>query len=437
MNSWIYRVGVGGGVLTTALLYYPLYNYLPGNYVVGWSNAEASLAWVLSGLAVITFLVTGGIAARLSGLKSRGEAALDGALAGFIAVMIAWVVVISPASGIWGGRSILLRGLAPASEDSDYIALVMDGTLNVMWWSCTALWASILAGLSLGGLGGLAAGPGGKAEEGSDELSVPMSITAMLTAWLAFAIPLSVFNILTDTMQKAADESGLTPPIPILSLLISPVLTAFIYLLACQAIAWHAVHKVSAGASRCSTSWLVSGCVNAASPLALIAILFFLRRATFVQFPWFIMAGFLVSAGIGLPAARTSWNLRRLPAPEMHRPLAARRFIAGWLIITALLVVGGYLAGAGAALNVMLLVITALPAWAAYGSQTVNPADVPTLVDLVRTNYAGSWQFLTQSLLPAALGFAGVVSAAAWGVDRLLLPRIKWPKPGDKPAAEF
>ena len=53
MRARVYLAGLGGGVLVTSVLYYPLYLYLPGTFVKDWPSAPGGLAIALTGVGVV------------------------------------------------------------------------------------------------------------------------------------------------------------------------------------------------------------------------------------------------------------------------------------------------------------------------------------------------------------------------------------------------
>jgi hypothetical protein len=44
MNAKVYWVGLGGGLMVSAALFYLLYIYLPGLFVSGWYASDTHLA---------------------------------------------------------------------------------------------------------------------------------------------------------------------------------------------------------------------------------------------------------------------------------------------------------------------------------------------------------------------------------------------------------
>ncbi|MBN1312213.1 MAG: sensor histidine kinase [Anaerolineae bacterium] len=155
----LFLAGAAGGLVVTAALYIPLYVLLPGQYIDDWMQVPALLG-PLCWLAAAGLLVgTGYLAARWVKAGSRWQASLIGALAGSVAVLIAFVGLGAGAAGVLGARPILDWGYRPANDHLHLMQIGVDSLLGMMVWNYRVLWASILAGVGLGALGGMVFGP--------------------------------------------------------------------------------------------------------------------------------------------------------------------------------------------------------------------------------------------------------------------------------------
>jgi hypothetical protein len=141
--------GVGGGVLLTLLLAYPLYVKLPFWIFEAPSYRQDNIPVICYGLSVIVLLITGVAGGRWSGL-SQSYAFLGGSAAGVIAAVICYALIISPATGVLGNKSIFQFGLKKVLDDISLSWLVLYGVSETLWWGVIALFVSIGIGASLG-----------------------------------------------------------------------------------------------------------------------------------------------------------------------------------------------------------------------------------------------------------------------------------------------
>jgi hypothetical protein len=126
MNAKIYLTGIVGGILCSAALGVPLTEYLPSTFINDWGAVNTNLSWGLVLLTCVIILACGAIAARLSGTKSRAGACISGAVSGWIAAMISYILVGGAAAGVWGASPILKFGLRPAARDAQFIQLLVE-----------------------------------------------------------------------------------------------------------------------------------------------------------------------------------------------------------------------------------------------------------------------------------------------------------------------
>ncbi len=85
MNKRVFLVGVGGGVLVSAAGWIPLRVFLPKTALPNWmpersASFQEALGWAAG--MVVLLLLTGFMAGRMSGVRSRLGAMGAGAIAG-------------------------------------------------------------------------------------------------------------------------------------------------------------------------------------------------------------------------------------------------------------------------------------------------------------------------------------------------------------------
>jgi hypothetical protein len=363
MNAKVYIVGLGGGVLVTGALLYPLYLFFPGLIVRDWPTANAILAGAFGLLALLLLLGTGAAAARLGGLRGKRGAAASGGVAGGIAALLAYMFIISPAVGEWANLELLTHGLRPAQDNPHMIALLVNAVVSVVQWSQFAIWFSILIGLLAGALAGVAAGAAGTPGNHLGVLAVPMSIAGMLSAVWFLLVSIETFRTLSTVTQNAANRVNYTgSPYPIGSMLTFASISSFLYLLFWQFLAWLAVRRASRGAAFRPISWDVCGWVDGLMPVILYLSTRLVNDLLSYKYPTVIIVGFLLSAGMSVLALRTLWRLHRVPRLPERRPLAWRWFLAGALVLLSLALAGAYVAGSGPAINLVTMVASFVPA---------------------------------------------------------------------------
>jgi signal transduction histidine kinase len=150
-------VGLGGGLALIAALFYPLYVLLPSDYVAGWLGGSQVLGLVLEIVASLLAVTTGYLAARWARPGSRQVSALFGALAGSVAGIVFFLGIGAAAAGLVGSGALLRHGLVPVADEGALAQLVIAATVGTVWWTHTVFWATLLAGIGLGAVGGLLA----------------------------------------------------------------------------------------------------------------------------------------------------------------------------------------------------------------------------------------------------------------------------------------
>ncbi|MEK7276479.1 MAG: hypothetical protein AAB427_03945, partial [Chloroflexota bacterium] len=325
MRSKVYFIGLGGGLLVTAALYYPLYVYLPGTAVAGWPTAQATLAQVLTGVAALLLVATGAVAARNSGTTTRGEAAGAGAVAGLIAAVVAEMWLGGAAGGVWGVRQLLAHGLRPTSDEAAFLSLVSDAVVSAQWWTYVSIWIAMLAGPALGAAGGALAGPGGiVVKPPSGTWPTELSVIGVISSVMMMIVSSAIFARLGPSVQSSADQAGHILIYPASSVIAWPTATNLILLAVWQALGWwwlkNANPPTAAGQNRLQAiAW-----VNGFLPIAMIALLVVGTRD--VALTPIALTGLLVSLALSALTLRFGWELRSIPKPPTPSQFHGVRF---------------------------------------------------------------------------------------------------------------
>lgn len=143
-------VGIGGGLMTAAALYYPLYVLLPGRYLTNWQSGVPVIGNVMLIVAALLLVGTGFGAARGAGRPLP----VWGAVAGMVAGMVAFLAVVGAGTAVIGSGDLLKHGLVPTESENAFLLLMVNATAGVMWWNYSGLWLMLLGGSVLGAVGG-------------------------------------------------------------------------------------------------------------------------------------------------------------------------------------------------------------------------------------------------------------------------------------------
>jgi signal transduction histidine kinase len=211
-------VGVAGGLALIAALFYPLYVVLPGAYVEGWLTGSQALSLVLEIVAVLLVVSIGYLAARWARPASRQAGALLGALAGGAAGLVAYLGIGAAAAGVVGSGELLRQALAPVTSEAELAHLVIGTTGGVLWWSHVAFWVSVLAGVGLGGVGGLLTSTGTT----PSGVSLRSAVRVMLIPGISFSTLLLMFNVMVLSALEQTIRTEITTQIAPLSAIFPP-----------------------------------------------------------------------------------------------------------------------------------------------------------------------------------------------------------------------
>ncbi len=358
MNALVYLVGILGGLLTTGLLRFPLYNYLPGLFVTGWPEIDSRAAlYGLIGAGVIT-IITGGVAALVSGTKRTREAAAAGGVAGFIVAVLGQAAWAGPAMGVIGARTALAIGLNPIPE-VDMTILLVENIISLAIWSNVPVWGWLTIGCLLGALGGLLAGPGGRPSNHLAALWPAISLCGTLVFFTYVIVLIAALMLLPEIVQGTADNVGHTPSLPPEIILMLPPLLGWLGLY----FVWHLInlHLLKSALEWKVPNrrlWQLAGYVNGATIIAL-AVRLFSAGAIFSSYFYIPPVAAII---LGCLAIVRAWRLRKL-AYIKHKSLRAHSLLLVGALTAGVFVVLVYSGAVDFALSLVLLLIPMISYW--------------------------------------------------------------------------
>jgi hypothetical protein len=144
---------------------------------------------------------------------------------------------------------MLAHGLHATVDDHQFLYLLSHGVSSTLWWTYASIWVATGCGLLLGGLGGLAAGPGGPAARSQPGFWLMLTVAGVFGSALNLLVTATVYGLLAPILQNVATRGNLTLPYPSGSALIWPAGTALAWLLLCQLAAWLVVRRTPASRS--------------------------------------------------------------------------------------------------------------------------------------------------------------------------------------------
>jgi hypothetical protein len=385
MSAKVYLAGLAGGLLVSAALIYPAYLWVPYQYLADWKFAGDIPATLLAVLAVLLFVATGVAAARLSGLQTRVQAAGAGAAAGLMAAMLSFLWMVRPAAGVYGAADLLMHGAVPVENDAAYIKMILDAVVGIGWWTNAAFAAWIVLGILLAGLGGLAAGPRGEPDKHWKIYGLPLALTGILVAGLLISVDFASMSMLVATTREAALKNGTPPAFPVEILLFGPLAFDWLVLLFWQVLIWRTLRSRATGAEARARLWTFAGYYSVFFPIAVFFWLLFLAPAWW----WVSLMMMAVPALLGLPSLRLARSVQGLPVTEEYA-FRGRRWVVFFAILAALFTLSAFTPLVGTALNIVLLVVTMVPAILPAGQAPASQAAV-VVVDIVQQNYVAGW----------------------------------------------
>lgn len=379
MNAKMYLFGLAGGAVCTLLLWYPLAEYLPSAILPAWNGANPTLAWALIIAAALAVLASGAIAARNSGVASRGGAMLSGATIGLMSTLLPFMILGGAAAGTWGARSVLAFGLRQAANQAQFLQFIVDAVLGIHGWTVWTLWGCILAGLLLGGLGGLFAGPGGEADPEMPLIYQVMGVAGVLASNLNITLTTIILGLLGAATQKTIIENQLQGLYPVFWLLVFPILTNFVAMYASIGLWWAFYRRGLSTGQKMDAQVRAGAIVLVATPVANSLLLIALKAYDPL---WLYLPLFLL--GI-LPAAAILWHVWQNSTNSTNLALTRHTIVVSTLLSLLVITVTIYFGTVPAALGDVMLVVSMIAPLNPDGTQA---SQVGSVVQLVMDHYA-------------------------------------------------
>lgn len=430
MNWRTVLTGLIGGILLSAALEYPLHQYLPVGHVEGWPAASVWLAILLLLAGILILIACGALAAFLSGASNRREAAATGAWSGILAALVAEVWVGGAAAGVWGNRAVLSFGLHAAQNNTQYLQLLLDATVETMWWTFGSVWIALIAGLALGALGGGLVAKGRFGGKFSLRVKAPIISLGMLCTAAATIFTVLTFSILGPHIVEVAGTIEHALPYPASVILLFPAATCFFFLIVWQVLGILTIRRGLVESPEDQAELVIAAWLYGWTPFATtIPCLLFMGTSLFTS-P--LAVGVLLSLVLGVLTLLQGWSFRSLPIP----PVSAER--TGPLFYLSIILLGGAIAACSTTIGILPYAVNVeildIPLIATLtppsGSAVISPsgAAIHSLVSLVDSNYMQQRMilfYLIAVCLAAGLLTAGAVWFIRHGVAQAALASPK------------
>ena len=195
----ILAVGMGAGLLLMAVMYYPLYVALPGQYVADWPGGSQVLAIGASVCGGLLLLLAGAVAAFWNHAVSRTQGAWRGALAGAVSGSMLFAGLGAAAAGVIGSQLLWTHGLKPAADEKQFAFLLAEPVVSIFWWTYLMFWGLTLSGSLLGAIGGLLIPP--KSTTRSCPSAPPDRHSTLLLALILLLMTALSLSVLLGALQ--------------------------------------------------------------------------------------------------------------------------------------------------------------------------------------------------------------------------------------------
>jgi hypothetical protein len=349
-------VGLAGGIVLYGLLYYPCYYFLPGQYLDSWFPSNLTLAYVCLSASVLALLIVGILGGRWSGLDGR-KTILGGAAAGAIAAVIAYGLILSPATGVIGNKEILRYGLEKVGDDLSLAWLVLYGVSGTLWWGAIGFWACLLPGAVLGGLGGWLAEPVPESKPEWVELFSLIDPVMMFVSLLVLFLIPPVYQGLLEAGRSSVLKYRFSPVHPFDLSIPLIIATSYAWFLFWQLKLWVDLRGYQAVLGVQRLSWVLSSLASLIMSLLLLAV----GRMSMGIDGLLFWSG-LVSVTVAvLTFWDTFWKKRHLPMPAPQNPLVDLGLIVrGALMLSTFMTMTIMSGNLVIAINLVTITITAI-----------------------------------------------------------------------------
>jgi len=227
----LFLIGIISGLMLLALLYYPLTQVLPGEFIPEWATG-GSVNPLLFVLAAAILFITGYVAARFTPGSTRLGKMVRGATAAMIAGVLFHITLGGATAGLIGSQGLLEHGMQAAGE-SEMMRLIGENLINVTQMVFITLWGIIGGSALLGAAGGSIVQPSEHTDmrEIRRLLFTPVSLAATLVAAPLVVFTALMVSILPDSLSYMLSDFGVSQ-LTIDSIFLLPYLTVLIpYLL--------------------------------------------------------------------------------------------------------------------------------------------------------------------------------------------------------------
>ncbi len=344
--------GLITGLVLIAVLYYPLYIMLPGQFVVDWSDPVPVLTLLSQILATAATVIGGYFGARWTRPHTRLKAILLGAFTGGAAAATLFVGLAAAAAGLMGAAPILEHGLIPAGSEAELVQLTVEAVVGIVWWTYGALWILLLAGIGLGAVGGVLA----SLTDSRPVETLPKTLLSadggaaivfLLSSFLALAVSVAGMPLLEKTMLESIIKHQVVlpsqlPPHGVAGLPITTTAIAYLFTLGALTMWLHIKRQTADSMTlrRVSINAYSLAFMVTAGWLLLFPFIFPLQASS----SW-LAVGTLV---ISLPLAGIIFSIGL--SAEHHRTDATGSLTKMWNVFKALLrwektLVGGLIGG--------------------------------------------------------------------------------------------
>ena len=203
-------IGIGGGVVLSALLFYPLYVYLPGVYLADWLNGTAVLSTLLLLLAIPLMTVIGYFSAKQLPSRTLWQQLFIGSIGTIIAFTIFVFLLGGGSAMLIGARSLFEQGFVKTDSEPAFLFQVIEGVNGIIWSWYPAFWGGIVVSVILGSLGSWFANQQVQEPKQLSEatrFTLLTSLTGLLmSSGVTVVVSLAVFPLLETQMREAAIE---------------------------------------------------------------------------------------------------------------------------------------------------------------------------------------------------------------------------------------
>ena len=317
---------LGGGITLAAILFYPLYRWLPSRFLPDWPAASSSLSFILACLALVVLGGVGAIVAQIAAEPSRSSRFWWGGMAGGVAAALLFYGLGGAAAGVVGHRILLAHGLVMANSEFHFLWLLSESIVGTMWWGHLLFWFSLFIGVLCGGLGGLFVST---VKRKWSDLYLPLEAigtAAMMGSLLSLVVSIAVLTLLGPQVATQASEiavEGYFLSLPAFGVSVWPMLTPMLVYLLTLVASYRLLqyaNRTNYQTHRIIVAYIYV-LVTAALPLFIIPVVRPNPIASIV-----IGSGLVINLLFSLLFVRLAWRITQTLPPETIRDIFSRLF---------------------------------------------------------------------------------------------------------------